>query len=217
MKNQKMDNELNLALGASKEELERSETLAVGYDSAERTWKVIVKHSQPLTGLSELGVKQTELLNQYSILTVPESKLKQVSSLPQVEYMEKPKRLYFAVNEAKAASCIPYVQVEGSSYSPYLTGRGCLVAVIDSGEGVIWMPRSKKPEKSRVSRGFCLEKYALPKAMCGLKRLVLDCGRVNPHHSNTRGGELHFKDVSFLKMRLRNFEIHVIMVEASKG
>lgn len=133
MQNQKMENVLNLALGASAEELERSETLAIGYDAEERTWEVIVKHSRPLEGLSDIGVKQKELLNQYSILTVPASMLETVSSLPQVEYMEKPKRLYFAVNQAKAASCITYVQVEGSTYAPYLTGRGCLVAVIDSG------------------------------------------------------------------------------------
>ncbi len=133
MQNQKMENVLNLALGATPQELERSETLAVGFDPEENTWEVIVKHSRPLEGLEDMGVKQVELLNQYSILTVPESKLEEVSRLPQVEYMEKPKRLYFSVGLAKTASCITYVQVEGSSYSPYLTGRGCLVAVIDSG------------------------------------------------------------------------------------
>lgn len=133
MVNQKMENVLNLALSASAEEMERSESLAVGYNPDERTWQVIVKHSRPLEGLGELGVKQNELLNQYSILTVPQSNLQAVANLPQVEYMEKPKRLYFAINQAKAASCITYVQVSGSSYAPYLTGRGCLVAILDSG------------------------------------------------------------------------------------
>ncbi|MCI8515686.1 MAG: S8 family peptidase [Hungatella sp.] len=133
MENQKMENVLNLALGATKEELERSETLAIGYDPREQTWEVIVKHSTELEGLEEMGVKQTRLLNQYSILTVPESRINEVADLPQIEFMEKPKRLYFAVDQAKAASCITYVQVEGSSYAPYLTGRGSLVAVIDSG------------------------------------------------------------------------------------
>lgn len=133
MQNQKLENSLNLALSATPQELERSETLAVGFDPDENTWEVIVKHSRPLERLAEMGVKQEELLNQYSILTVPESKLDQVSQLPQVEYIEKPKRLYFAVGLAKAASCITYLQAEGSSYTPYLTGRGCLVAVIDSG------------------------------------------------------------------------------------
>lgn len=133
MANQKMENVLNLALAATPEEMERSETLAVGYNPEERTWEVIVKHSRPLEGLEEMGVRQQELLNQYSILTVPQSRLGEVSRLPQVEYIEKPKRLYFSVGPAKAASCITYVQVEGSSYTPYLTGRGCIVAVIDSG------------------------------------------------------------------------------------
>lgn len=133
MQNQKMENILNLALEATPEEMERSETLAIGYDPAEKTWEVIVKHSQPLSGLEQMGVRQTELLNQYSILTVPESKLEEISRLNQVEYIEKPKRLYFSVGVGKTASCISYVQAEGSSYGPYLTGRGCLVAVIDSG------------------------------------------------------------------------------------
>ena len=133
MQDQKLENVLNLALGATPEELERSETLAVGYDPEEETWEVIVRHSRPLEGLEEMGVRQEELLNQYSILTVPRSKLEELSALPQVEYIEKPKRLYFALSQAKAASCITYVQVENSSYLPYLTGKECLVAVIDSG------------------------------------------------------------------------------------
>ena len=133
MQDQKLENVLNLALGATPEELERSETLAVGYDPEEETWEVIVRHSRPLEGLEEMGVRQEELLNQYSILTVPRSKLEELSALPQVEYIEKPKRLYFALSQAKAASCITYVQVENSSYLPYLTGKGCLMAVIDSG------------------------------------------------------------------------------------
>lgn len=133
MQDQKMENMLNLALSATQEELERSENLAVGYDPKERTWQVIVKHSRPLTGLEEMGIRQEELLNQYSILTVPQSMLSRLSQMPQVEYIEKPKRLYFAAGSAKTASCITYVQVERSSYAPYLTGKGCLVAVIDSG------------------------------------------------------------------------------------
>ena len=97
MQDQKLENVLNLALGATPEELERSETLAVGYDPEEETWEVIVRHSRPLEGLEEMGVRQEELLNQYSILTVPRSKLEELSALPQVEYIEKPKRLFFAV------------------------------------------------------------------------------------------------------------------------
>ncbi len=45
MEDQKLDNLLNLALDATKEELEKSEELDVGYDLGERTWEVIVRYS----------------------------------------------------------------------------------------------------------------------------------------------------------------------------
>ncbi len=63
-----------------------------------------------------------------------------VAGLDEIIYMEKPKRLFFALNAAKRASCITQVQspqtgsgdigVEGTLN---LTGKGVLVAVIDSG------------------------------------------------------------------------------------
>ena len=133
MENQKLENLLNLSLSATPQERERSENLQVGYNPEERTWELIVKHSEPLPDLGQMGIESQELLNNYSILTVPESLITYISELCQIEYIEKPKRLYFAVNQANAASCIDYVQVEGSTYTPYLTGRGVLVAVIDSG------------------------------------------------------------------------------------
>ncbi len=68
-------------------------------------------------------------MNEYAILTVPEALVERIIALPQIEYVEKPKRLYFAVNQGKAASCIPSVQTGELN----LSGRGVIVAVIDSG------------------------------------------------------------------------------------
>lgn len=133
MPNQKLEDLLNLALEATPEELNKSENLKVGYHPLERTWELIVKHSESIDELRELGITIYPLLNDYSILTVPESLIDTVSDLPQIEYIEKPKRLFFAINQAKAVSCIDYVQIEGSAYNPYLTGRGVITAVIDSG------------------------------------------------------------------------------------
>ena len=47
----------------------------------------------------------------------------------EIEYIEKPKRLFFAVNRARTASCINILQEPPQD----LTGRGILVAVLDSG------------------------------------------------------------------------------------
>jgi len=150
MPNQKLENLLNLALEASPEERTRSENLSVGYDGENRVWELIVKHSQPLPDLSERGVVVEELLNQYAIMKVPEMLIEELSQLPQIEYIEKPKRLYFALNQAKAASCVDSVQVEDSMYAPNLTGRGVIVAVIDSGIDYFHEDFRKEDGSSRI-------------------------------------------------------------------
>ena len=128
---QKAEDLLNLALDTPYEMRERSKQLDVGYDRENRTWELIVKYSgnlkEQLLGLP--GVEVVELMNEYAILTVPESLVNRIIALPQIEYVEKPKRLYFAVNQGKAASCIPSVQTGELD----LSGRGVIVAVIDSG------------------------------------------------------------------------------------
>lgn len=129
MPNQKLENLLNLALDATPEERARSQELETGYHPAEQAWELIVKYSGNLDEIRQLGVRVEEMRNEYAILTVPERLIDQVSAVPQIEYVEKPKRLFFAVARAKAASCINPLQEPPSD----LTGRGVLVAVLDSG------------------------------------------------------------------------------------
>lgn len=140
MDNQKRENLLNLALSADSQERERSENLEVGYHPEERTWELIVRHSGSLAGLAAEGIEVDELINGYAVLVVPERLIDQISDLNQIEYIEKPKRLFFASNLARAASCLSLVQPSPgggggviSGIGPGLTGRGVLVAVIDSG------------------------------------------------------------------------------------
>ena len=129
MEDQKLENLLNLALDATEAEREKSLELSIGYDVEERTWEVIVKHSGGLDILREQGIDVVELLNGYAILTLRESMLEWLAQIETIEYIEKPKRLFFAIEQARAVSCIDEVQ-RGSLN---LSGRGCVVAVIDSG------------------------------------------------------------------------------------
>lgn len=46
----------------------------------------------------------------YAIVTLPQQDLDVLAGIPQVEYIEKPKRLYFGVDAGRAASCINPVQ-----------------------------------------------------------------------------------------------------------
>ena len=126
---QKIENLLNLALDATAQEREKSLELEVGYQPLEREWDLIIKYSGDLEAVRGIASSVTELLNEYAILTMPESKMEQLTRIPQVEYIEKPKRLFFEAANGKRASCIPQVQTNPLN----LSGRGVLVAVIDSG------------------------------------------------------------------------------------
>ena len=88
MNDQKIENQLNLAL-------EKSASLDVGYNREDRTWEVIVKYTGDLERLASEGILVTELLNEYAILTVPESRIEWLAEIPEIEYIEKPKRLFF--------------------------------------------------------------------------------------------------------------------------
>ena len=129
--NQKIETLFRAALNASPSEREKSSDLAIGFDAAEDTWEVIVKHTGNLLSLSEKypSIIITELLNNYGILRLPESLIDSVVSEDIITYMEKPKQLFFEVNEGKRASCITTLQAR----LPELTGRGVLVGMIDSG------------------------------------------------------------------------------------
>ena len=129
MNDQKIENQLNLALEATQREREKSASLDVGYNREDRTWEVIVKYTGDLERLASEGILVTELLNEYAILTVPESRIEWLAEIPEIEYIEKPKRLFFARADGKRASCMTSVQRPPLN----LTGRGILVAVLDSG------------------------------------------------------------------------------------
>ena len=129
MDNSKIENMLNLALDATPGERARSLNLDVGFDGEENTWELIVKYSGSLSRLEEEGIRVTELLNEYAVLIVPESGIGRLAEVPEIEYIEKPKRLFFAAEQGRTASCVTGVQ--NARYDLY--GDGVLVAVLDSG------------------------------------------------------------------------------------
>ena len=134
MADQKLENLLNISLQATKEEREKSEELGIGYDPEQNTWELIVRYTGSLDGLRTRypQIRIRELLNQYAVLIVPETLVDAVSQETVIEYVEKPKQLYFELQAGKAASCINAVQ-QGMNNPFGLFGRGTIVAVIDTG------------------------------------------------------------------------------------
>lgn len=129
MASQKIEDQLNLAIDATEEEREKSLDLDVGYNPIEREWDLIIKYSGSLERVMTLASQVVELLNEYAIITILESRIDELAQLVEVEYIEKPKRLFFQVANGRRVSCVDSVQ--DTRFALY--GQGVLVAVIDSG------------------------------------------------------------------------------------
>ena len=129
---QKLENILNLALETPEEEREQTESLNVGYSAETRSWELIVKYHGSLDRLREQNIVVEELIAGYAILTVPEALVDTVSDIPEIEYVEKPKRFYYGQTDPAGTSCFPPVTMR----TPFLNGRGVLLAVLDS--GITW-------------------------------------------------------------------------------
>ncbi len=129
---QKLENILNLALETPEEEREQTESLNVGYSAETRNWELIVKYHGSLDRLREQNIVVEELIAGYAILTVPEALVDMVSDTPEIEYVEKPKRFYYGQTFPAGTSCFPPVTMR----TPFLNGRGVLLAVLDS--GITW-------------------------------------------------------------------------------
>ena len=146
MPDQKLENLLNLSLDATPEERRKSLELDVGYDQQASLWDVVVKYSGNLEEVEALGAQVVPLLNGYAIVTIGREQLEQLSVLPRIEYIEKPKRLFFSVNQGKAASCVNVVQEV-----PFeLFGKGTLIGVVDSGVDYLHPDFLDRDGKTRI-------------------------------------------------------------------
>ena len=131
MDSQKAENLLNLALDTPNDERSQSQILDTGFDEKSGRWELIVRYSGDLKEiLREYSqVESYSLFRGYAVLIVPQEDVERLIALPQIIYVEKPKRLYFSIAQGKSASCINPLQYGSEN----LTGKGVLVAVIDSG------------------------------------------------------------------------------------
>lgn len=130
MNSQKADNQLNLALDLPEDVRDETFDLNVGYIPADNTWELIVKYSGSLDRIrEELDIQITELYGNYAIVVINQSLIPRFEQYEEIEFIEKPKRLTFYIEDSIDVSCIRPVQNPPTN----LSGRGILVAVIDSG------------------------------------------------------------------------------------
>ena len=132
MENQKLDNQLNLALDIDEQALSGASDLGTGFDRENRRWELIVKYSGDLLRYASAEIDIEQLIAGYAIVTLPEDMISAFSELEEIEYIEKPKRIFPQIETSLAASCFTDVLAlppEGMG----LDGEGVVIAVIDSG------------------------------------------------------------------------------------
>lgn len=131
MNNEKLENQLNLALEATRREREKSEELEVGYEKSTNTWELIVKYSGNISPLEDVerGIVIEQLSNEYAIVRIPENLIAEFVANPEIEFVEKPKNLYFSLVQGIRQSCV--FPVRRSPY--FLEGKDVITAIIDSG------------------------------------------------------------------------------------
>lgn len=95
MPSQKLENLLNLALAATTDEIEKSQELAVGFSPETRTWELIVKYHGALERLESAVIHIEPLIFGYAIVTIREDFIDALAELDEIEYIEKPKCLFF--------------------------------------------------------------------------------------------------------------------------
>ncbi len=141
MVNQKRENLLNFALDVTDEERARSVELGVGFDDETRDWEVIVRYVGDILKYREDGIEVVPLLSNYAILRLSEEQLDYISEQAEIAYIEKPKRLFFADDRGRTASCVDELQIGnipgGVSSIPQLYGSGVVIAVADSGIDIL--------------------------------------------------------------------------------
>ena len=143
---QKKENLLNISMQATQEEREKSIALSTGYNKEEKTWELIVKYNGAIAELETKykDITVVRLINEYAILTVPEHLVDFIAAETMVEYVEKPKRLYFQLAFSKSVSCISLLQT-GENNPNSLYGRNVIVGIIDTGIS-IENPEFKNPD-----------------------------------------------------------------------
>ncbi len=134
MQEEKLENQLRLALSLSEEQREETPDLNVGYEPLTNRWQLIVNYYGDIEEVArQLSADAVSLLGQYAILTVEEELIGQLTDFPQVLFVEKPTLLYTSVSVGRSVSCVEGVQSSRLPESERLTGAGVLIGIPDSG------------------------------------------------------------------------------------
>ena len=144
---EKIENLLTVSMDISEEERKKSEQLSAGFNSEDQSWEFVMKYSGSEEPLKDVWPRPIVFLyNQYAVSRGTKEEIERLSENPQVEWIEKPKLMEYSVLDGIRASCIsPLIPSAG-----ILTGKGVLIAIIDSGIDIFHPDFRKEDGTTRI-------------------------------------------------------------------
>ena len=85
MNNQKLENQLNLALNTPDNIRGKTENLNVGYEPEDEVWELIVRYSGRLEKVKMLGVLVTPLIDNYAIIVTPQYLIDTLANMEEIK------------------------------------------------------------------------------------------------------------------------------------
>lgn len=131
--NQKLEDQLNLALQTDEGIRMESENLNTGFDPRTNRWELIVKYSEDIERLAGDDIVIEPLIAGYAIVTIPQNLIAAFAKLEEIEFIEQPKKIFPQIVSALRSSCFLDVLAQPGQGGLGLSGNGILIAVIDSG------------------------------------------------------------------------------------
>ena len=132
--NPRIENLLQISADTSEDIRQQVPDMEAGFDETDRTWEVIIKTAGSLERIMSVytDAEYTQLLCGYWIVRTTIGNIEALAAEPEIIFIEKPKALYFELYAAKSEACVNLAKATETPYGG-VTGRGVLVAVIDSG------------------------------------------------------------------------------------
>ncbi len=130
MPSEKIDTQFSLALELPEED--RSAGLNTGFDPITQTWEIIIKYSGILSSILENipGISSSaELSGGFAVLIIQENSIPILAQKKEIIYIDKPKNLFFGLENGVPSACIPPMLRSTLN----LSGRGTIACIIDSG------------------------------------------------------------------------------------
>ena len=159
MFSQKLESLLMVSLEATRNERETFDDLSAGVDSENDTWEIVVKYNSQSEDIfvntittSYPGTLVYPLLCNYSVIVTSRENVNLIAAEPVIEYVEKPKILYFDLINEKRESCVTGVTGGTALMLPSLSGRGVAVDAVFDSVSVATTFRASLAEKGII---FC--------------------------------------------------------------